>query len=125
MDYAQHLGGLNIKRSIDTLSTAHVAGDYALSGGFGSTAVVTLASANDSGGKVTITCGGTGHGANPTCTLTFKDGAFPVAPVIVTSRAGTDQPTVNFSVTTTTTAAVFTFNGTASGSEVYTFTWKL
>ena len=32
-DYAQIPGGLNIQRSVDTLSTNHVAGDYALSGG--------------------------------------------------------------------------------------------
>lgn len=93
-DYAQIDGGINPKRTINTAGTAHAPGDYALSAGFGSTAAVTLgAGTNDMGGRVTITCGGTGQGASPT---------LPRTPTLV-----------------------FTFNGTASGTEVYSFVWRL
>lgn len=127
-DFAQHPGGIN-GRVIDTISTPHAAGDYVASAGFGTTAAVTVtAGSNDSGGEFTVTCGGTGHGASPTVTLTLKDGPYPTGANVraTCSRSGTDQPTVQFQVTTaSTTTLVFTFMGTASGTEVYKCRWRV
>lgn len=103
--------------------------DFALSAGFGSTASIALASDRtntDSSFQATITCGGTGQGANPTCTLTFADGAWTtpqgasLAPVAITTRGGGSQPTIQFQADCTTTTCVLTFMGTASGTETYT-----
>ena len=108
------------------MGTAGVAADWVASAGFGSTAAVTFTGgANDMRGCVTVTCGGSGQGASPTLTWTFPDGAWDEAPTIVTNRANATQPTIPFTVTTTTTAAVFTFRGTASGSEAYTFFYQV
>ena len=108
------------------MQTVHVAGDYALHANFGTTAAVTfVGEANDRRGVVVITCGGTGQGASPTCTLTFKDGAYEAAPVVNCIRYSGDQPTIQFSPVASTTAVVFTFNGTASGTEVYRFQYQV
>ena len=120
-DYAQIPGGLNIQRSVDTLSTNHVAGDYALSGGFGTTASVAVTLGNDSRAVIVITSAGTGQGASPTCTLTFKDGAFPVAPVVLAQMGAGSQPTIPIRCVPTTTAVVMTFQGmTPVAAETYT-----
>lgn len=95
--------------------------DWAASAGFGSTAAVTFTGEpNDMRGMITVTCGGTGQGANPTLTWTFNK-QWEAAPTIVCNRSGATQPTIPFTITTSTTGAVFTFRGTASGSEVYSF----
>ena len=105
-----------------------VAGDFALSGGFGSTGAIAVASGSkDTRGKATITANGTGLAANPTCTLTFKE-AFDVAPIAVVSRgneAGDDQLTVPFTVRTTATQMILTFLGTPVAADTYTVYWCL
>lgn len=109
-----------------TQGTAHVAGDYALSGGFGTTASVAVATgSNDSRGRITITSAGTGQGANPTCTLTFKDGAWPAAPIAVVCRGGGSQNTIPVDVTTTTTTMVITFRGTPVAAETYVINYTV
>ena len=106
------------------MGTTGVAGDWVASGGFGNTAAVSFTGTpNDMRGTVTVTCGGTGQGANPTLTWTFADGAWDEAPYIVATRCNATQATIPFTVTTTTTGAVFTFRGTASGTEAYTFNY--
>lgn len=107
--------------SHDGMQTEHVAADYALSAGFGATASVAVtAGSNDSRGRITITSAGAGQAANPTCTLTFKDGAWPNAPFVIVRRSSFgSQPTVNFSWTTTTTTLVMTFVGTPVAAETY------
>lgn len=121
---ANHHDGVNAKRHSDTLSTQHVAGDYAASAGFGSTATVTPDSenCNDTGGEVAVASSGTGQAANPTLTLTFKDLAFAVKPKAVVCRGtDTNQPTVPVSVVTTTTTMVIKFHGTPVAGETYRF----
>lgn len=106
---------------------ALAASDFSLSAGFGSTASVAVAAGgNDARFKITVTSAGTGQAVNPTCTLTFKDGAWmtpngtdTMAPVVVTTRAGGSQATVQFQATSTTTTAVLTFMGTAAAGETY------
>lgn len=101
--------------------TSHVAGDYALSAGWGNTATVSTVAARDSGGRVSITCNGSGIAANPTVTLTFKDGAWAVAPAISASRGDLNAPTTGFWALTTasTSAPVWTFVGTPVAGTIY------
>lgn len=100
--------------------TAHVAGDYAASAGFGTSPTITPASnSTDSRGRVSITADTT-TAANPTLTLTFQDGAWPSAPFVTCSRGDTESTAGEWRVTsTTTTTAVFTFVGTPTATETY------
>jgi hypothetical protein len=108
---------------VEGTGTAHVAGDYALSAGWGNTASVSAVAARDTGGRVTVTCNGSGIGANPTVTLTFKDGTWTTIPAIVVSRGDATAPTTGFWALTTpsATAPVFTFVGTPVAGSTYTF----
>jgi hypothetical protein len=56
--------------------TAHVAGDYALSAGWGASGAVTVVGARDTGGRISVACTGAGVAANPTVTLTPRKGLF-------------------------------------------------
>lgn len=100
---------------------ALVAGDIALSAGWGATASVSAISGKDQRFRFTITSAGAGQAANPTATLTFKDGSWNVAPFAVVSRNGGNQPAVLPTWTTTTTTLVITFPGTPVAAETYTF----
>lgn len=104
--------------------TSHVASDYALSAGWGDTASVSVA-ARDTGGRVTITCGGTGIVANPTVTCTFKDGAWPssVAPAVVPQRGDINAPTAAVFRRTNVSSTIFTltFLGTPVSGTSYIF----
>ncbi len=102
--------------------TAHIAGDWSLSSGFGSTASVSGINATDGGGSVVIASAGVGQAANPTATLTFKDGAFSTAVLFVTTRTDTDQPTIQFlHKTSNTTSVQLVFKGTPVAGESYGF----
>lgn len=128
---AQSLGTVGIpwlqavlKRLIGA-GTAHAPGDYALSAGWGNTATVSSVAARDTGGRVSITCNGAGIAANPTVTLTYKDGAWGVAPTCVPQRADINAPSAAQFVPTsdTLTTFVLTFLGTPVAGTVYTFSF--
>lgn len=115
----------NFRRVSATLGTPHVAGDYALSAGFGATgSVAVTAGSNDQRFRITITAAGAGVAANPTCTLTFKE-PFATAPFAVINRSGGSQNTLPWIVTTTTTALVITLVGTPDAAETFAFTGVL
>lgn len=119
-------GQVSFKRFDAKQNTSHVIGDYALSGGFGTTASVALtAGTNDMRGQITVTSAGTGQGANPTITLTFKDGTFTVAPFAVVARNGGSQRTVTVDVTTTATTMIITFLGTPVAAETYLISFNV
>lgn len=101
--------------------TALVAGDFALSSGFGATASVGSITATDVGGVFTVTAAGAGLAANPTVTLTFKDGAWPATPKMpLVCRAGGSQRTVPVEVVSiSTTTLVIAFLGTPVAAETY------
>jgi hypothetical protein len=102
--------------------------DWAASAGWGSTASITAVASGstDIGGQVTVQCNGSGIGANPTLTLTFRDGAFPVAPVAVVCRASGAAPATAFLFWgTTTTTLILTFAGTPVAGNFYDFSWIL
>lgn len=125
----QDMDGIYAKRFSGFVSAAGplAAANFALSGGFGSTATVSAvqAGSTDTRFNITITSAGTGQGANPTCTLTFKDGGYAdhtraaVIPVAVACRSGGSQPSVPFSTSCTATALTLTFVGTPVAAETY------
>lgn len=107
---------------------ALVAGDFALSAGWGATAILDQlqSSSSDLSGRLRVTASGAGLAASPTITLTFKDGAFTTAPFVVVSRtSGGSQMTVPFSVSSTTTTMVLTLEGTPSGGQTFGVHWAV
>lgn len=129
---------LRIRRQInipDTLQTRRVhshnatdlvAGDAVLSGGWGDTPVPTAVfSGSDQRASLSFTSGSLGLTANPTITLTFSEGAWPVAPFALVLRNDNNSPTPALTWTTTTTTLVITFNGTPAASTAYAFEWHV
>lgn len=112
--------GSMFKRVFADQGTSHVNGDWALSAGWGvgSTAVVA-ASSKDNRFRVTITAAGV-PAANPTATLTFKDGTFTNAPFAVFGfSGGTGVIAVPPEWTTTATTLVATYVGTPVAGQTY------
>lgn len=106
-----------------TGGTALAAAGVVPSAGFGSTAaVVVTAGSNDTRGRFQITASGTGQAANPTCAVTFADGAFDAAPFVHCSRADIVATAGLTRITTrATTGFTFTFVGTPVANDVYIF----
>lgn len=101
-----------------------VAGDFALSAGWGTTASVAVSpNSKEQNWRITITSAGTGQGANPTVTLTFPGGAFPYAPRALMLRNGGSGGTLNpsWSGSPSTTQLVFTAAGTPVSGSTYAF----
>jgi hypothetical protein len=108
------------------LGTAYTAADGAivLSAGWGNTAAVSAATGSfDEALHFSVTSNGTGIAANPTITITFKDGTFTAVPTYTCGRvdnAVPNQPTGLFwleAATTLTITAVFT----PTAGNVYSF----
>lgn len=104
--------------------TALTTGDFSASAGWGSTASVSAATGDDVHGTVTIASAGSGQGASPTVTLTFKNGTWTAAPVCVTSTVpGAAAQTVNWTANEAAASVVFTFNNTPSAGSSYAVKW--
>lgn len=122
---------VQMRRFLPKQGTALVAGDFALSAGFGASGSVSITIPSyDTAGCVTISAAGAGTGANPTITLTFKDGGYAAnSPrAVLTSRTtvtnlGLNQLTVPFTGNWGTTSVTWQFNGTAAAGEQYQFSW--
>lgn len=116
-----------IQAAGDTPETADtlVAGDFALTG-FGGSATAGSVTGTDSAFQLTITVGGTGTAYQPTCVLTFADGAWrkrdgsTFAPFAAIQRVSGSQITVGFTATTSATAMTMMLQGTAAAGETYT-----
>lgn len=122
-DFAQTV----LAKRFGSQGTALVAGDFALSAGWGTTASVAVdANSDDTRGQITVTSSGTGQGANPTITLTFKDGTFTSVPFAIVVRSDhANQPTVTIDYTLTATTLTITFNGTPVAAETYDIAWQV
>lgn len=94
--------------------------DWALSG-WGSDAYVSGTTGCDSHGTVSVVSGtGTGISANPTVTLTFKNGAWKVAPFAMAKLTSPIDSLLNpITESTTTTTLTLTFIGTPQISTAY------
>ena len=116
------LGGNLIADRIQiSTGTGLLAGDFALSAGFGTTASVANITGTDARCRFTVTSAGTGQGADPTITITFTDGAYTVAPFASVQRIAGSQLTVVNTWTMTTTTIVITFNGTPIDTQTYRY----
>ncbi len=112
-----------VRHSYD-LGTSLVAGDFALSAGWGSTASIGSLAGSDANWYGTVTTAGTGLGANPTIVLTFKDGTFTAAPNCIVKMSSTSDATntaTAISWTTTATALTITFRGTPVVTNTFVF----
>ena len=105
---------------------AVVAGDLALSAGWGTTATdaVTLATSRDQALVYTITSGGTGQAVNATITWTFGDGTWTSVPVCMIEQSGgtglaLGQPTRSSS---SATAYVWIVPGLPVAGSTYEYT---
>ncbi len=103
-----------------TNGTTLVAGDFSLSGTWGTTATVTSVVGDDQKFRFTANSSGTGQGASPTITMTYTDGTWALTPIIVCNRGGGSQQTVPITSTSTATAVTLTFVGTPVDTESYT-----
>lgn len=114
-------GDLVYRRHLATKGTALVGGDWTPSAGWGDTAIITSVTGKDSRGRIQILCNGAGIGANPTLTLTFKDGAYAVAPQLVSSRGDIVAPAGGYWAggIPTTTQAGWTFVGLPVAGNTY------
>ena len=118
----------DFKRLAASVGTAIVAADYAAHANWGTTPTIApLAGSTDTRGSVTVTAQAT-TGANPTLTLTFKDGAYAAAPLVVACKGGTAAaaPTTTFWIaSSTTTTAVFTLIGTPTAGNDYVLNYAV
>lgn len=126
-------GRVDIQRFYSKLGTSLVAGDFAIvtTGKWGDTPAASVTFTNptptDTRGVVNIFSGTANFGANPTVVMTFKDGTYTTAPVVIvcTGSGTTDQIAIDWTVSTTATTATFTWNGTPIGSKVYQFCYHV
>jgi hypothetical protein len=103
-----------------TLGTPLVASDFAFSAGFGSTAAASSVTGTDQRWQATFTASGTGHAANPTATLTFKDGTFTTTPIYwVLPNGGTGMGCAGFTWSASATALTMTCQGTPMVNDLY------
>jgi hypothetical protein len=113
------LGVAAFKRLASSQGTALVAGDFALSAGWGSGAAVSAVTGTDQGFDLTVTAG-TSPTANPTITLTFKDGTWTNAPILlIQQRGGTGAQPTAINYTPSATAPVITWIGTPVNTNTY------
>lgn len=118
------IGGIKGTRSsrFKANGTALVAGDFALSAGWGDgPGTVTGVRGTDQFFEFIVTSVGVGQGASPTITHTPKDGTWTTAPVWICGRQEfANQATVTFTATTqTATSLVLTFNGTPVAAQTF------
>lgn len=109
--------------------TAVVAGDFVLGAGWGSTGSATVtAGSTDQGGELVITASGSSYAqATATVVFTFKDGAFPRAPVYLVTSS-TDQSLTEvggWAQTSTTTALTLTYGVLPVSTKIYKLRYAL
>lgn len=111
-----------VSRVSDHNGTALVAGDFALSASWGSTATKTVNRGVDGAFSFTVTEGGTGQAANPTVTLTFHDGSWINVPVSTCNLdAATTDTFAPVAVKDTATTLIVTYIGTPATNKAVTF----
>lgn len=100
------------------------AGDFALSGGWGSTASVSNVTGTDQAFNFQVTSTGTGQANQPLATLTFHDGAWPAAPIFICHMTGgtgnySDVGFTNGVATTTTLPMVYDAAPVAGSTYIF------
>ena len=110
---------LQVQRIRASQGMALAAGNFALSAGWGSTATVTSVIGTDQAWQITVTSSGTGQAANPTVTLTFKDGAWANAPITISKMTGGLGTVTALTEAPTSTTNLITFQGTPVSGKTY------
>jgi hypothetical protein len=105
-----------------TIGKAQVAGNIALSAGWGTTATVTAVSGTSQRMQFTVNSSGTGQAANPTITITFAE-TWPVTPFMLAKMVGGTGAitTVASEGSASTTSVALTFIGTPAAGSTYIF----
>lgn len=119
MTNPDRIGGVFIRGENVNFDNALVAGDFALSAGWGSGASVSAITGADRAARFTVTAG-TSPSANPTISFTYKNGSWGArSPQVMSARGGGSQPTVPLTHSTTATVLTLTFQGTPVAAETY------
>lgn len=105
------------RRLHSTLGRSLGTGDFAWSAGWGAVTAKT-AFGNDQRGEIDFTSGTVGAGPY-TVTLTFKDGAWPIASFALVVRNDVSNPVGGITWATTTTTLVITFNTAPVNATAY------
>lgn len=93
--------------------------DIAISAGWGTTATKSVVRGKDKRMRLSVASSGTGQGADPTITITFKK-AFDAIPVMVCSRGDVAAAAGDFRCSTPSASApVITFKGTPVAAQTY------
>jgi hypothetical protein len=116
-----------VRRLQASVGTNLVAGDFALSAGWGATRSISniLNGSKDTRGEFTVTSAGAGQAANPTITLTFKDGAFGGNPMAIVKRNGGTGANTEPTWVTLATTLTMTFPATPVAGLTYTFAYHV
>ena len=109
--------------------TALAVTDFALDANWGNTATVEQVYGCDGAWNVKVKANGAGIGADPTITLTYKDGTWGTSPVSIIKFTNSDDAAVSPDTTDvkyttpspSATAITFTLKGTPTGGKVYFF----
>lgn len=117
------LGGTTpVNRLRANQGTALVTGDVGSISNFGSTATCSAVTGTDGAGTISITSSGTGQIANGSFTLTFHDGTWTTAPVVVACRGDGIGPNgASVATSASATAVSFIFSGVAVAGTTYIF----
>jgi hypothetical protein len=114
---------VSAKRYDSDQASALVSGDFAISAGWGGSAIKSGVLGTDQSGKIDIQANGTTSG-NPTVILTFHDGAWTKTPNCVVSRGDGNAPATGFwiinNASSSTTVLQMQFVGTPTSGNVYT-----
>lgn len=107
--------------------TQLVPGDFTLGAGWGNTATIAVTAGScDLCGRATITANGAGIAANPTTTLTFRDGTMAgLFFATVRPNGGTGATPSNIFWTQPTTTIVSTHTQTPVAGLTYAFEWQI
>lgn len=112
------------REKYQTAYSASSPAQVALNANWGTTASVGSVSAYDSHGDLRVSSAGTGQAANATITITFADGAWPVAPTAhVQQRGGTSLGAITW--TCSTSALTITVPNAPVAGQNYDFCWSL
>lgn len=108
-----------LSRLAYTLGTPLVGGNFALSG-WGAGASITSVIGSDPAHSYTITAG-TAPSIGPTIQLTFADGAWSVAPIVIAQNVGGTGQRSDIDVSVSTATYTLTYNGFPVSGQTYFF----
>jgi hypothetical protein len=115
-----------MRRHFGIGATPLVAGDFALSAGWGLAPTIQVVSGTDGRGTITVRASGGGFLSNPTITLTFSDGAWSQQPFALVDKIGGNGPSAFVLISSlTTTTFVWLYAATPIEGLNYQFSWQI